>query len=111
MTTPNEHTFHTPHHDEGCTKCGGFPSDPCEPPIPMRANEHEWMIEEIINEIEYLYCAHELPQQVLDANRKHFTTLTTKVLEDTISFIAADQGWEETGDRYREYYGLPTKYK
>jgi hypothetical protein len=28
-----EHQFPQPHFDEGCEKCGGFPDEPCEPPV------------------------------------------------------------------------------
>lgn len=28
-----KHTFPDPHWDEGCTKCGGFEGEPCEPPV------------------------------------------------------------------------------
>ncbi|MCA9313797.1 hypothetical protein KDA08_05815, partial [Candidatus Saccharibacteria bacterium] len=27
-----QHVFPEPHFDEGCTKCGGFDGEPCEPP-------------------------------------------------------------------------------
>lgn len=34
-----DHQFPSSHHDEGCTKCGGFDGEPCEPP--QQECEHE----------------------------------------------------------------------
>jgi len=35
---------------------------------------------------------------------------TAETIEMVISTIALDQGWEETGDKYRKMYGLPMIY-
>ena len=35
---------------------------------------------------------------------------TAETIEMVIGTIALDQGWEETGDKYRKMYGLPMIY-
>lgn len=52
------------------------------------------------NEIETLI---DFIQQTIDHS-------VSEAVENVIELIAHDQGWEESGDIYRKYFGLPIKY-
>jgi len=39
------------------------------------------------------------------------STAHSQGVEEGITYIANNQGWEETEDVYREHFGLPLKYK
>ena len=49
-------------------------------------------------------------QSQLDKAREEVLHTTAETIEMVIGTIALDQGWEETGDKYRKMYGLPTLY-
>ena len=34
-----------------------------------------------------------------------------KLIAEVIDYISKDQGWEETGDKYRKHFGLKKVYK
>ena len=36
--------------------------------------------------------------------------LLLKQTKKVINYISRDQGWEESGDIYREHFGIPTRY-
>jgi hypothetical protein len=41
---------------------------------------------------------------------KEYPSFVNMIREEVIGYIANSMGWEETGDLYREHYGLPIKY-
>jgi len=42
--------------------------------------------------------------------RFHHHTKIFSALEEAISYIGKEEGWEESEDIYRKHFGLPTKY-
>lgn len=43
--------------------------------------------------------------------RKTLQKELQKIAEDVIDYISFNEGWEETGDKYRKHFGLKTKYQ
>ncbi len=42
--------------------------------------------------------------------KKEIQSLIQSTKEEVIEYISFNQGWEETGDKYRKHFGLKTKY-
>ena len=55
---------------------------------------------EELGEVECEDCTKELIQKSVKAER-----------ERVVDYISFKEGWEETGDKYREYFNLKTRYK
>ena len=47
----------------------------------------------------------------IDRIKREVGHTTAETIEMVIGTIALDQGWEETGDKYRKMFGLPTLYE
>jgi len=52
-----------------------------------------------------------LSSQFNDKLKQFISDLRKQTLDEVISYIGKDQGWEESEDTYREHFGLETKYK
>jgi len=51
-----------------------------------------------------------LKSYIKELFKQEIKELGDKITEEVIEYISFNQGWEETGDKYREYYNLPKKY-
>jgi hypothetical protein len=54
--------------------------------------------------------AQKMVEALLNEQRKQISRKTSETIEMVIGTISLDQGWEESGDKYRKMYGLPTVY-
>jgi hypothetical protein len=57
-------------------------------------------LKELELELDGCKCYHEATEAFIE-----------DIIEEVIEYISLNQGWEETGDIYREHYNLPKKYE
>jgi hypothetical protein len=87
---------------------------------PTTNNLEGWeeRFDEIINkwkEPDFVFERHDAlidyMSKTIIALKQFISDLRKQTIDEVITYIGREQGWEESEDIYREYFGLETKYK